>query len=127
MSRVRFFVLLLGLLGIGTSLACGGMGDISLPSAELTDPWKSMDLPIGDGTVIFSDKSTVTVQYKGNKVDEMGKKYTKAIASKGWKKQNESKSGDTIAVVFQHKKKGNCSLAVTSAMGNTMVAASITK
>ncbi len=124
MSRVRVFILLLGLFGIGTSLACGGMGDISLPSADLTDPWKGMDMPIDDGTVLYSDASTLSVQYTGNKVKEVAPKFIKAFEKAGFKKQNESESGDTIAVVFQKDGK-NCSVAITTAMGNTMVAASI--
>ena len=126
MSRIRIFVLLLGLFGIGTSLACGGLADFELPSAELTDPWKAMGVPVADGTVLLSDANTLTVQYKGDKADEMIKKYTKVIVKAGFKKGNESKSGDTTAVVFSGKK-GSLSLVASKALGNTMVAATIQK
>ena len=119
MTRFRFLILLLGLLGIGTSLACGGVGDISIPSAELTEPWTKMNLPIGDGTVIASNDTTLSVQYDGEKVAEIADKYIAAIEKAKFKKQNESK-GDTVAVVFKGKK-GTCNLAVTTAMGNTIV------
>jgi len=121
MTRIRFFILLLGLMGIGTSLACGGMGDIAIPSAELTAPWTKMNLPIGDGTVLVSTDKALTVQYDGEKVTAVADKYIAAVEKAKFKKQNESKGDDTVAVVFKGKK-GMCNLAVTTAMGNTLVA-----
>jgi hypothetical protein len=120
MTRVRFFILLLGLIGVGTSLACGGAGEIALPSAELTEPWTKMNLPTKDGTVLVSTSTSLSVQHKGEKVSEIADKYIAAIEKAKFKKQHETK-GDSVAVTFKGKK-GNCSLAVTAAAGNTLVA-----
>jgi hypothetical protein len=120
MTKVRFFLLLLGLLGIGTSLACGGAGEITLPSAELTEPWTKMNLPTKDGTVLASTSTSLSVQHKGEKVADIADKYISAIEKAKFKKQQETK-GDTVAVTFKGKK-GNCSMAVTAVAGNTLVA-----
>lgn len=121
MSRVRIALVLFGLFGLGTSMACGGMGDISLPTAEITAPWKDMNLPVDDGNVLYSNDSTLTVNYKGDKVEKLGPKYIKAIAKSGYKKQTDNSANGIVAATFKGKG-ANISLAITHSTGNTVVA-----
>ena len=57
------------------SLACSGlptdMGGITLPSADLTEPWSGLDLPLDGGNVLHSDGTSLSVQFEGEKVDKV--------------------------------------------------------
>ncbi len=108
------------------SLACSGMPtSIPMPTAELTAPWKGMDLPIGAGNVLMSDESMLSVQYSGDKVKKLKGGYVKAIKGSGFKQLADGSSNGNVAVTFQNKKKKTMALGITSGAGNTLVALTV--
>lgn len=119
--------LLIAALGAG-SLACGGAGvsgtELSSVAVPLTEPWTALNLPVGDGTVILSDPTTVTVTYAAGDVAALGARYAQAIRDAGW--QETFKTDEMGMFTAQFTRDGaTLSLAVIQAMGVTTV--SITK
>lgn len=113
-------------LGLG-ALACGGgssSGDLSAYSVPLTDPWTGMSLPIDNGSVLYSDGTTVTITYSGGSVNDLAGKYEGAIKGAGWSETFKSTDGGMVTVTYS-KDGGTLTLAVMEAMGTATV--SLTK
>lgn len=115
--RTVFVVTFLGL----ATLACGGAGgDLAMPSASLTDPWSGLNLPIGDGTVLYSDGVSLSVTYSGGDAAALGAKYDEAMKAAGWSQTFQTSDGSSYTATYG-KDGGTISLAVTSSGGTTVV------
>jgi hypothetical protein len=102
------------LTAIGISiLACAGgddgagedeyyeMSAEDLPAVGLTQPWKSMSLPIDDGVVVVSDKTVMLVAYDDASVSGLTSSYSRAIEKAGWSKAEDYSTPDFTAIVFK--------------------------
>lgn len=122
--RTAFAIAFLGL----SALACGGGGaastDLSAYSVPLTDPWTGMSLPVGDGAVLYSDGTSVTISYSGGSVNDLAGKYEEAIKGQGWNETFKSTDGGMVTVTYS-KDTSSLTLAVMEAMGTATV--SLTK
>lgn len=107
---------LTALTAIGISiLACAGgddgaggdeyegyeMSAEDLPSVGLTEPWKSMSLPIDDGVVVVSDKTVMLVAYDDASVSGLTSSYTRSIEKAGWSKAEDYSTPDFTAIVYK--------------------------
>jgi hypothetical protein len=107
---------LTALTAIGISiLACAGGDDNAggeyeyeyeveaddLPAVGLTEPWKSMKLPIDDGVVVVSDKTVMLVAYDDASVSGLTSSYTRAIEKNGWSKAEDYSTPDFTAIVYK--------------------------
>lgn len=107
---------LTALAAIGISiLACAGGDDEAggdeyegyemsaedLPAVGLTEPWKSMSLPIDDGVVVVSDKTVMLVAYDDASVSGLTGSYSRAIEKDGWSKAEDYSTPDFTAIVFK--------------------------
>ena len=114
-------------VGLAT-LACGGgsvnQSDLSAYSVPLTAPWTDMSLPIDDGSVLYSDGTSVTITYAGGAVADLAGKYESAIKGQGWSETFRSDDAGMVTVTYS-KDSSSLTLAVMEAMGTATV--SLTK
>lgn len=121
--------LVLGFVAL-SALACGGTGstsggiDISgMPTVPLSDPWTGMNLPVGDGSVITSDGTILTVMYQGGTVAELTGKYDEAIKAGGWTESFKSDEGGVVTISYS-KDGGMLTMSGVEAMGTVTVSMS---
>lgn len=101
-----------------TALACGGAG-VGAGGASLTAPWTDMNLPMDGATVMYSDSSTVSIQYKGERVSEIAGEYKGAFESGGWS-QTVDIENDGNHVINYEKDGKTAAFGITSQGGNTI-------
>ena len=114
--------LVIAFLGL-TSLACGGGGgsaDLSAYSVPLSDPWTGMSLPIDNGSVLYSDSTTVTITYSGGSVTDLAGKYEAAAKAGGWSETFKNSDNGMVTVTYS-KDSSTLTLAVMEAAGTTTV------
>ncbi|MBT3223146.1 MAG: hypothetical protein HN348_29075 [Proteobacteria bacterium] len=116
-----------GALALGTLACGGGPVDMSSYSVDMTAPWDGMDLPTSDGSVIYSDDTTLSLNYDdGADAAALAKEYTGAIEKQGWTKDIESATDDVVSVNF--KKDGKTlvfNVASVPALGMTTVSLTV--
>src|SRR5262245_39162377 len=106
---------------LGWTLACGGEGATEdIAAAPLTDPWKEMDLPIGEGRVASADLTHITVAYPDTPPGDLGRQYADALVRAGWTERFTS-SKDTIFAATYIQGGETVSIAVGRAVGLTTV------
>lgn len=112
-------VLCVTMLAFG-SLACSGMVDMpGIPSASLSEPWSSMDLPVDGGNVLYSDEKSLSITYEGNQVKDLAGQFRKGLVGADWKKVAEVENDGSY--VLNYKKDGKTvGVAVTFANGQTI-------
>ena len=122
-SSIRTALVVFGLSGgLMMSLACSG-ANFSMPSAELTSPWDELNLPLKDGTVLYSDSSALSVSYSGNQVKELAPKYAKALKKAGYK-ETVNLDADDSWVLGGEKDGKKISLSLSHANDMTIMGAS---
>lgn len=78
---------------------------VELPETSLTDPWKSMNLPVGDGTVVVSDSSVLLVGYQDDStVKSLTNDYRSAIAADGWTQTEDYSTSEFTAILYEKDK-----------------------
>ena len=94
--------------GATATTATGTTGGTTAPEpaqAELvavpvTEPWKSMDLPINNGTPVVSDKTHLLVAYNEGAISTYTTSYGQQIEKKGWKKKDDYSEADFTAILY---------------------------
>jgi hypothetical protein len=107
-----------------TSLACGGLGGSAMtgmPSVSVAEPWSSMSLPIGDGNVVFSEATSMTIMYSSGTVADYAAQYESAITGAGWSQTYRSDDAGSITVLYS-KDGQTMTLSVLESLGQPMVA-----
>ena len=73
----------------------------SAPAAvPITDPWKSMHLPINNGTVAVSDKTHLLVVYNEGAISTYTTSYGQKIEKAGWKQKDDYSEADFTAILY---------------------------
>jgi len=67
---------------------------------ELTEPWASMNLPIGSGLIFLVDETMLMVSYEGDQVSSLSGSYASAIESSGWSKLEDYSTPEFTALVY---------------------------
>ncbi|MFT4978930.1 MAG: hypothetical protein ACI8S6_004840 [Myxococcota bacterium] len=106
--RRRRILAALTVLAIG-SLACSGLEELSSSggggdyymTAELTEPWSSMGLPIDGGNVFLSTPDAVTLQYNDGALADHYSRYRTFFESSGHEIIVEDVTGPTMTVVYR--------------------------
>ena len=110
-------------VGLST-LACGGGGssstDLSAYSVALAAPWDGMNLPIGDGSVLYSDATTTTVNYNGGTVGDLTGKYDEAVKGQGWAESSRADVAGVTSITYS-KDTSTLTLSVSEVAGMTSV------
>ena len=109
------------------ALACGGAGSVSqssIPSVSLTPPWDSMNLPIGDGSVMASSDSNISVTYTSGSLHDITGKYDEAVKAAGWSETFKSDQPGAYAVAYS---KDGATLNLGGAEAGGYVTISISK
>jgi hypothetical protein len=78
--------MLVGLLMLWTTVGCGEaptVANVAPREADLTEPWSAYDLPVGDGRVVWSDATVLSVQYEGRRSDELAPAWRTAVRAAG--------------------------------------------
>ena len=125
---------LLMTLGVlcGFALACGGLeeladatsggGDGYYVTAELTEPWASMGLPIDGGNVFVSTPDSVTFQYNAGALSDHFARYRQHFEGGGYEVFIED-LGTTLTVIY---KKGSDQYVLTGIEVAGMATISVT-
>jgi len=67
---------------------------------ELTEPWESMNLPIGSGVVFLADETMLMVSYEGDQVSSLAGSYGSAIEAAGWSMLEDYSTPEFTAMVY---------------------------
>jgi hypothetical protein len=81
----------------------GGSEEVTtedLPEIEITQPWKSMSLPIDDGQVVLSDSTVLLIAYDGASVTSLTNKWPGAVEAAGWRKADDYSTPEFTAIIF---------------------------
>ena len=89
-------------------------------SVPLSDPWKSMDLPVNNGTVLVSDKTHLLVAYDSGAISTYTTSYGQQIDKQGWTKKDDYSESDFTAVLYS-KGSQELGFAVGTIEGKTVV------
>jgi len=92
-------------------------------SMVLTAPWTEMDLPIGQGSVTYSDATTLVVTYGDGPLRQMADRWEPSLTQAGWEKEYDVAGPDAVSMTFRGDG-GQLSMAVVPTMGNTLVSIS---
>lgn len=116
----------------GWALACSGLEDLAdVPSAgsdgyyvtaELTEPWSSMGLPIDGGNVFVSTPQSVTIQYNTGALSDHYARYRQHFEGSGYSIFIED-LGTTLTVIY---KKGSQQYVLTGVEAAGMANISVT-
>jgi hypothetical protein len=109
-------------VGLGLALACGGGPEAAGDgyAAALTEPWVALALPIGDGTVRFSDGTSLTVAYPGADAATLGPAYADAIVAAGWSEASRSAPDGLFTATYARNGR-TLTLSVVAAAGAVAV------
>ncbi len=96
-----------------------------LPEIAITEPWRSMNLPLNDGQVVLSDPNVFLAAYDAATVQGLTNSWPAAVEGKGWDKSWDG-SDPTFTVIIYTKKGGTQQLGLAigqdeSAPGVTFV------
>jgi len=94
---------------VSASLACGGLEELAdagssggyYVTAELSEPWTSLGLPIDGGNVFVSQSTAVTIQYNDGQLDTHYSRYRSFFENGGYDIIVEDVSGETLTVVYR--------------------------
>ncbi len=136
-----FTALTIAFLGLGI-LACSGGSDdegaqseaeaprddaasaLDAKGAELNQPWKGMNLPVGEGEVLVDTASMLLVGWDGGSITSLTKDFKARIGDAGYKVSEELVSGSqgsvNTAIIYQ-KDKGYVGLLTGEEDGVTYV------
>ena len=96
MNRRAFVVALLAVV------ACGGRGKPEPYKTELTAPWASMGLPVGEGRVVYSDDLLLTVHYDGGEVGALTTAWSTALESAGLARKADTSAQDMTSITWSN-------------------------
>jgi len=85
----------------GTTGATEAPAQAELQAVPVTDPWKSMDLPINNGTPVVSDKTHLLVAYNDGAISTYTTSYGQQIEKNGWTKKDDYSEADFTAVLYE--------------------------
>lgn len=69
-------------------------------SAELTDPWRQMDLPLAGGEVLTSDPETCTFTFLQGEVADLAWTFAHRLERDGWAERERRHGTGRIAIRF---------------------------
>jgi hypothetical protein len=108
---------------IGGGAACGFLSSETPHHTEqvaITAPWSELGLPLGGGTVTFSDRETVSVHHPKGDSATLSASYGAALQAAGWKLEHD---GSAAGIVSQTWTRAEDSLSFTvQAQGEVLVA-----
>ena len=120
--------LVVGLLSL-TTLACSGTTvetiDYSSFAVEVSPPWDTMNLPIGDGAVLHSDESLITINYMGGDVNTLAEQYGAAVEAAGFMVDTRNSLESVVSIQYHRDDAKGCSLNIADAQGTTVVSLSL--
>ena len=95
-------------------------------TAAVTEPWKSMGLPIGTSACIFSDQNSITIYHPlaGETPVDLGGKYAKKLVNAGWTQQYDYTYDTMRSMTFT---KGEKSLSMSSMVYEEHILVSLSK
>lgn len=95
-----------------------------LPEVAITEPWKSMNLPLSeDGQVALSDDTMLLIAYDGKSVTALNNVWPSAIEAQGWVKDWEDKTETFTAIIY---KKAGSNQQIGLAIGTDEAAPDVT-
>lgn len=89
--------LLAGLLALS---ACGGRGQAEPYQTALTEPWSAMNLPVGEGRVIYSDERMLNVHVDGGDRAALTAAWSAALEGAGYTRGTDSSGADMSSVTW---------------------------
>lgn len=69
-------------------------------SAELTDPWRQMALPLDGGDVLISDERSCSVTYLEGEVADLAWSFAERLTHGGWSERERRHRNGQIALRF---------------------------
>ncbi len=74
--------------------------NVAPAAVPMTDPWKGMDLPVNNGTVVVSDSTHLLVTYNEGAISTYTTSYGQQIEKLGWSKKDDYSEADFTAVLY---------------------------
>ena len=87
-------------------------------STGLSEPWSGMGLPIGDGSLLYSDGQSMTLSYGGYSAPLHARDFDEALLAAGWTSTFQSDDGGMFSHVYSHNSE-TLTLSVVEAAGRT--------
>lgn len=101
MKRTMAVLATIGLLALACGEGDGGSGsDIPTTNAGLVDPWNSLGLPVGTGTVIVADDTVAFLVYENADFAEMTTTWETAWTNQGFSQQDKFTETDFVAAIY---------------------------
>lgn len=98
MTRRELVSALLAAACVGCGRRGGIVEDAEPVSVELTEPWLSMGLPLGEGNVLFSNAHMLTLDYPRGTVPGLRSTFTGALTAQGWTHRLDTSSEQMVSV-----------------------------
>ena len=107
------------LIAVVAVMACG-RGAPEPYRTEITEPWSTMNLPLSEGRVVFSDEVMLTVHYDGGDVAGQTAGWSSALEAAGLRKKADTSARDMSSITWADDR-GVVALGVLSAEGRAEV------
>jgi len=104
----------------GTTGTTAAAPEPELVAVPVTDPWKSMDLPVNNGTPVVSDSTHLLVAYNDGAISTYTTSYGQQIEKAGWTKKDDYSEDDFTAILYT-KGSSELGFAVGNFEGKTVV------
>ncbi|TVQ91374.1 MAG: hypothetical protein EA397_09960 [Deltaproteobacteria bacterium] len=114
---MKLYVPLTATVLVGLGLACSGVG-----GAAMGEPWVGLGIPSDGGNVIYSDESTVTIQFTSDRTAELAQQVKESLESSECSDVKVFEGGGSHSVMCDLGDQ-KVTVSVSTVMGKSIISA----